>query len=391
MVHHACPGDVMRGRMLSRVRFLCLGLLCAFPPSRLSAQSSPPRTQNVILVTLDGVRWQDLFGGMDSTIAAVDSNSGIWDTLRVRRRYWRSTVEERRHALMPFFWDSLVAQGVLLGNRARNSPVNTRNPHWFSAPGYLEILTGQFQPDVTSNDDRRYDHLTVLQFVQAKLGLNDREVAAVTSWEAFHSYVSSRPNLFYVNAGYEAVPDEVALGPEFREVTRNAMRTISLDESSRNDGATGAVALAYLRTWRPRLMYVSFGETDDWAHQRRYDLVLDDLHALDDWFHELWTTLQGTPAYRGSTTLIITTDHGRGRTPRDWTDHGKEVPGAGEIWLAVIGPDTPDIGEGRDTPQAYQSDIAATLLQFFGLDAREFNPAAGPPVPGTFVSASAAR
>jgi phosphopentomutase len=132
-------------------------------------------------------------------------------------------------------------------------------------------------------------------------------------------------------------------------------------------------------------MYVSFGETDDWAHQRRYDLVLDDLHALDDWFHELWTTLQGVPAYRGSTTLIITTDHGRGRTPRDWTDHGDDVPGAGEIWLAVIGPDTPDVGEGRDTPQAWQADIAATLLQFFGLDAKEFNPEAGPAVPGSFA------
>jgi hypothetical protein len=364
---------------------LLLGLLPALPLSRLPAQSPQPRTQNVILVTLDGVRWQDLFGGMDSTIAAVDSNSGIWDTLRVRRRYWRPTVDERRRALMPFFWDSLVPQGFLIGNRTVNSPVNTRNPHWFSAPGYLEILTGQFQPDVTTNDDRRYDHATVLQFVQARLGLNDRQVAAVTSWEAFHSYVSSRPNLFYVNAGYEEVPDEVALGPEFREIDRNAMRTISLDESSRNDGATGAVALAYLRTWRPRLMYVSFGETDDWAHQRRYDLVLDDLHALDDWFHELWTTLQGVPAYRGSTTLIITTDHGRGRTPRDWTDHGDDVPGAGEIWLAVIGPDTPDVGEGRDTPQAWQADIAATLLQFFGLDAKEFNPEAGPAVPGSFA------
>lgn len=378
----------MRGRAVLRAVAVCsLGTFPAFLASHLPA----PRTHNVILVTLDGVRWQDLFGGMDSTIAAIDSNSGIWDTLRVRRRYWRPTVEERRHALMPFFWDSLVPHGILLGNRTGNSPVNTRNPHWFSAPGYLEILTGQFQPDVTTNDDRRYDHVTVLQYIQSKLGLNDRQVAAVTSWENFHSYVSSRPNLFYVNAGYEEVPDEVAVGPEFREINRNAMRTISLDESSRNDGATGAVALAYLRTWRPRMLYVSFGETDDWAHERRYDLVLDDLHALDDWFHELWTTLQGIPAYRGSTTIIITTDHGRGRTPRDWTDHGDDVAGAGEIWMAVIGPDTPDVGEARDTPQAWQADIAATLLQFFGLDPREFNPEAGPAVAGTYLAAKAPK
>jgi hypothetical protein len=390
----------MRGKIIRRaVVVLALGGLFAFPPSRLPAthresfraQTPPPRTHNIILVTLDGVRWQDLFGGMDSTVAAADSDSGIWDTLRVRRRYWRSTAAERRRALMPFFWDSLVPQGLLLGNRTLNSPVNTRNPHWFSAPGYLEILTGQFQPDVTSNDDRRYAHLTVLEYVQEKLGLDHRHVAAVTSWEAFHSYLSSRPDLFFVNAGYAPVPPEVAITPAFREINRNAMRTISLDESSRSDGATGAVALAYLRAWQPRMMFVSFGETDDWAHQRRYDLVLDDLHALDDWFHDLWTTVQGMPAYRGSTTLVITTDHGRGRTPRDWTDHGEKVPGAGEIWLAIIGPDTPPAGEGRDTPQAYQADIAATLLQFFGLDSKEFNPGAGPAVPGTLGPATPQR
>ena len=45
---------------------------------------------------------------------------------------------------------------------------------------------------------------------------------------------------------------------------------------------------------------------------------------------------------------------------------------------AIIGPDTPDLGEARDTDTVYQADIAATLLAFFRLDGTEFNPDAGP-------------
>jgi hypothetical protein len=85
--------------------------------------------------------------------------------------------------------------------------------------------------------------------------------------------------------------------------------------------------------------------------------------------------------------LIITTDHGRGIRPADWVSHGEGVKGAEDIWVAVVGPDTPNRGEVSDHPTVYQSDVAATLLQFFGLDDRDFNPQAGPPIPGSFAPA----
>ena len=83
---------------------------------------------------------------------------------------------------------------------------------------------------------------------------------------------------------------------------------------------------------------------------------------------------------------FATTDHGRGLTPADWAEHDATIPGSGDIWLAVIGPDTPDRGEVAPAPPATQSDIAATMLQFFNLDYRDFNPQAGPPVPGTYAA-----
>lgn len=105
----------------------------------------------------------------------------------------------------------------------------------------------------------------------------------------------------------------------------------------------------------------------------------------DDLLEELWRTVQSIDRYRGRTTLIITTDHGRGRTPADWIDHDTGIQGSQDIWLAILGPDTPAIGEARDFPDVTQSDVAATMLQYLGLDYRDFNASAGPPVPGSLT------
>jgi hypothetical protein len=70
--------------------------------------------------------------------------------------------------------------------------------------------------------------------------------------------------------------------------------------------------------------------------------------------------------------------------PSDWVDHGEEVPGSEDIWIAVVGPDTPARGEVAPHPTVHQADVAATLLRLLGLDDRKFNPAAGPPIPAAF-------
>jgi arylsulfatase A-like enzyme len=114
--------------------------------------------------------------------------------------------------------------------------------------------------------------------------------------------------------------------------------------------------------------------------------LLDYLHLVDGMLKDLWETLQASAVYRDRTTLVITTDHGRGLSGKDWAEHDASIPGSDDIWVAVIGPDTPDVGEVSPAPTVYQSDVAATVLQFFDLDYREFNADAGPPIPGTKVT-----
>lgn len=351
-----------------------------------TAIAAPSTDRSLILVTLDGVRSQEIFGGMDPVLAnAPEAESGIYDAEVTRKRYWRETSEARREALMPFFWRTLAPAGMVLGNQAKGSKVTVRNDQWFSYPGYSEILTGEAQAEIKSNDFVRYPHRTVLEYARETLGLDHAKVAQFGSWDGFKYAASSRDGAFFMNGAREPLPAELSM-PEIDLLVDLRQHVMQLWEESSNDVLTYRIALAYLRKHKPRVVWLGLGQSDDWAHARRYDLVLDYLKLTDGELAELWQTLQSMDEYRGKTTLIVTVDHGRGRTPADWAEHGADIQGSQDIWVAIIGPDTPAIGEAKDFPEVTQSDLAATMLQYLGLDWRKFNADAGPPIPGSLVA-----
>jgi bisphosphoglycerate-independent phosphoglycerate mutase (AlkP superfamily) len=140
--------------------------------------------------------------------------------------------------------------------------------------------------------------------------------------------------------------------------------------------------LDYVKTGQPRVLFVGYGETDNWAHQGRYDLVLESAHRFDGFVKELWDTMQAIPTYHGHTTFIITTDHGRGSGPTEWKEHGIEEKGSENIWVAVMGPDTPPLGERQGVPPVAQAQIAATVAAFVGKDYHAAQPKAAVQIPG---------
>jgi phosphopentomutase len=139
-------------------------------------------------------------------------------------------------------------------------------------------------------------------------------------------------------------------------------------------------AREHLVRHKPRVLYIGLGETDEWGHGRRYDLYLDAANKSDRYLAELWQKLQTMPEYKETTSLIVTTDHGRGETRVNWTDHGKKVPGAEFVWFAVIGPDTPPLGV-RENTETTQSQLAATIAHLLGEDFGAASPKAAPPLP----------
>ena len=112
----------------------------------LQAQQS----ENIIIITTDGFRWQEVFKGMDSAIAN-NSKFNEGDSSYIYEKYWSENEKERRKKLLPFLWSTVEQQGQLFGNRTAGSKVDNANPYWFSYPGYSEIMTGYADTAINSN------------------------------------------------------------------------------------------------------------------------------------------------------------------------------------------------------------------------------------------------
>lgn len=354
---------------------LFVSLLLAFS---VTAQN---RFENVILITLDGARNQEIFGGLDRKIFA--SAKKDFDKSPVYKKFWAETAKERREKLMPFFWGTLMrSHGSIAGNRELKSIVHTTNKLWFSYPGYSEILTGQSHDDVVnSNDFGQNPYPSVLDFLHRKLKLDANQVAAFGSWDAFARIATSKPGSFLVNAGYKAYDSD---DREIALLSRIQTQTLSPWNGVRFDYYTTRFALAHMKKFRPRVMYIALDETDDWAHNKNYERVLDALKQTDDFLKELWDFVQADPAYKSKTHIVITVDHGRGADTTDWSDHGEDVPEAQYIWMAFISPAVPIRGEWENSQTIYQNQVAATLSRFLNLDYSEQNREAGKPVERLF-------
>lgn len=359
-----------------------LALLLAFAPRFSPAQSSPARqTQNVVVVMIDGLRWQEIFRGADPALIAQPGSKWLGNpserAARARQLYAQPTPAERRQALMPFLWSTLAAQGQIFGNRDRGSDSHVANPFFFSYPGYAETLTGRVDPRIDSNDNRPNPNPTVFAWVNHQPGFEGR-VAAFGAWEVFDGIFDKAHSGLIVNSGWEPFP-AIPESPELALVNRLKSETPRIWPDEPFDALPFHTALAYLETRKPRLLFLGLGETDDWAHNSSYPAYLDAAHLADSYLRQLWQTLQSMPEYRGKTTLIVLPDHGRGEGS-EWTTHGQKVPASQQTWMAFLGPDTPAKGERGQGTVVTESQIAATVAALLGLDDRAFSPQAAPPI-----------
>src|SRR5438105_8059235 len=121
-----------------------LTLLVALLLALTAGAAAQNRTENIILITLDGARPQEIFGGLNLDVLKAVTKKGPVEETSAYQKYWAATPEQRRERVMPFFWGTLMKQyGSVAGNRDRVSTVQVTNGHRFSYPGYAEILTGQ--------------------------------------------------------------------------------------------------------------------------------------------------------------------------------------------------------------------------------------------------------
>jgi len=341
------------------------------------AQKKDFKTENVFIITFDGLRWQELYTGADP--ALIENKEYVDEPEALKAAFWNDDPIKRREILFPFFWSEIASKGQIHGNRSLGSKVNCANNMWFSYPGYNEILSG-FADDkrINSNDKINNPNTTLLEFVNNQPAYKGK-VAAFGSWDVFPFIINAERSGIPVNAGFMK-----ATGSDLseREIFLNQLQ----DEipgpwgGVRLDAFTHYFMMEYVKKNTPRLVYISYGETDDWAHDGEYDEYLKSARRTDQFIKELWALIQSHPQYKDKTTLLLTTDHGRGTEPLDtWRSHGTKISGADQIWMMAIGPDTPALGEVKTAGQLYQNQVAATAAALLGIQYKN-TPEPGPKV-----------
>jgi hypothetical protein len=327
------------------------------------------KTENLVIVTLDGMRWQEVFKGVDSAIIVDKQFTN--DSDQIVKKFWSDDIDQRRKKLFPFLWSTVVNEGQLYGNRTKGCDVNNANKYWFSYPGYNEIFTGYPDTAVNSNDKIENNNVNVLEFINQQKNYSGK-VAAFTTWDVFPYILNKWRSNIYINAGVDTLNFNT---PEFNVL--NDLQFLAPEPLDvRLDVNTYLAGKAYLKTYKPKVLYIAFDETDDFAHSGMYDQYIKSAHAEDAMIADLWKTLQSMPEYKNKTTLIITCDHGRGDANKDeWTSHGEKIADAGQIWIAAIGPDTKHLGEATNMDTLYQAQLAKTFAALLGFDFKPDHPA----------------
>jgi hypothetical protein len=329
------------------------------------------KTRAVVLIVLDGFRWQEVFDGAKHDLMDA-KRGGAQDTAQLRKDFWRDTPEEGREPLLPFLWTVVAKQGQIYGNQHKGNVAQVTNGFKFSYPGYNEMATGVPDPRVNSNEfgPIRTRRCSSGSIMSRSFTIRWRFFG---TWEMFNNIFRAKQSGVLVRAGWN-LPWAEQLTP--REQLRKKLYETStrVEDDDVPDSLTHEDLLDYLQTHSPRALFVGHGETDDWAHAGKYDLVRQAAPEDDQRIADLWNTMQATPEYHGRVTFIVTCDPGRGGGLKRWRDHDKNIAGAENVWIAVIGPDTPATGEMTNVPRVTQNQIAATIAELLGQDYRSAVP-----------------
>ena len=367
---------------LRRTIVCAIGLLVSLALGmNVAGQAKPPvelKTRNVVLIVTDGLRWQEVFNGPDISLMNQE-HGGVENIEALRRDFLRSTPPQSRETVLPFIWKMVAHQGQIFGNQEKESIARVANQFAFSYPGYNEMIAGFPDPHIDKNDFGPNPNVTVFEWLNRIPELHER-VAVFGTWDAFRDIFNQKRSSLFISAGWDPIAraesrDKRQLLDDFYSTTTR------LWDDNVYDAFLQPLVLDYVQAHQPRVLFIGYGETDEWAHSGRYDLVLRAAHQFDRFLEQLWNTMQSMPVYHDQTTFIITTDHGRGGGLTAWKDHGSGQKGSENIWIGVLGPDTQPLGEREHTPAVTQSQIAATMAALLGKDYRSFAPQAAGPLP----------
>jgi hypothetical protein len=328
------------------------------------AQTSSQK--KIIVITTDGFRWQEVFKGLDKEILKNKFYQN-GDSANTANHFGATSIEESRKKLLPFMWTTIAQNGQIHGNRTKGSFVDTYNPYWFSYPGYSEILTGQVDTAVNSNEYMANPNTNFFEYLNTLPYYHDK-IVAFGAWDAFKRILNEK------RAGFPVINGTTVDSFLLKDPTFKLMADIMKDSyqpfgEEALDGFIKHMSLAYLKKYKPNAMYVSYGDTDELAHAGNYAEYLKAANRFDEYLQSIYNFVNTDPEYKNNTIILITTDHGRGDTIKtQWTSHGQKVNDSHQIWYAMIGAGVEPLGEIQSNEQVYQKELIHKVAKIANLD-----------------------
>ena len=302
----------------------------ALPPSPAPVVAEPtPRTEAVVVVVLDGARWQEVLVATDPKFATGDDR------------------DVSAKAIMPNL-HKMIDDGVVVGAPDHGPPMVATGPHFISLPGYNEIFSGRSPVLCADNECPATRLPTIVDEVRA----SSSDVAVFSSWGPIVRAASQHPSEIVHSTG---------------EVGTAAFRA---------DRATADKGLAYFAEHRPTFFFLGLGEPDEYAHRGDYAGYVASLRQADDVLGELRGLLAQMGERGKSTSLFVTCDHGRSD---DFRDHGGPWPESSRVWLVAAGGAIPSRGFVDSERKHRLADITPTIRVLLGLPA-DHSSGAGSPI-----------
>ncbi|HEX2672310.1 MAG TPA: alkaline phosphatase family protein [Polyangiaceae bacterium] len=297
----------------------------------------------VVVVTLDGVRWHEVFEGVDPRLAASHGLS---------ERELVSAAE-----LTPNLHRIVATHGTALGAPGHGAAISASGPNFVSLPGYAELLSGRRATRCRDNQCTGSGTKTLIDDFTASLGRGASQVALFTSWPDIARVASER--------GVVAEP-----------LPRNA--------SFRADAVTADLAIAHLKAHAPRFMFLGLGEPDEFGHQNDYAGYLNAVRRADARIGEVDRELTRLAAHGTRTALFVTADHGRAD---NFVEHGSKFPESARVWLIAAGSALRASGFVEAPTERRLADLAPTVRLIAGLP-RDLDPEAGMPLSELLAAAN---
>ncbi|MFC5270452.1 alkaline phosphatase family protein [Adhaeribacter terreus] len=268
------------------------------------------RTKNVIVVVVDGPRYSETWGS-----------------------------KNQEH--IPRMAHDLAKAGVI------NTAFYNTGPTYTNA-GHAAITTGFYQQ--INNAGRELPrNPNFMQLWLQHRGNSNNKAWIVTSKDKLHILADTRNKTYHgkflpmINCGIN--------GP---------------GSGYRTDSVTLRISRQILQQEKPNLLLVNFKEPDSRAHSNDWEGYLQGIKTTDEYVYQLWKFLEEDEHYRGTTTLIVTNDHGRHPDGHadGFVSHGDKCQGCRHLNFYASGP---DFKKNTILKTSYnQTDIPVTIAELLG-------------------------